>query len=51
MTDAIESKLNAMGYTIPAVAAAVGNYVGAVTVGNLVFVSGHGPFRDGNGSL
>ncbi len=47
MTDAIESKLNAMGYTIPAVTAAVGNYVGAVTVGNLVFVSGHGPFRDG----
>jgi enamine deaminase RidA (YjgF/YER057c/UK114 family) len=25
----------------------VGNYVGAVTTGNLVFVSGHGPYRDG----
>jgi enamine deaminase RidA (YjgF/YER057c/UK114 family)/Fe-S cluster biogenesis protein NfuA len=25
----------------------VGNYVGAVTAGNLVFVSGHGPYRDG----
>jgi enamine deaminase RidA (YjgF/YER057c/UK114 family) len=25
----------------------VGTYVGAVRTGNLVFVSGHGPFRDG----
>ena len=26
---------------------AVGAYVGAVTVGNIVFVSGHGPYKDG----
>ena len=26
---------------------AVGNYVGAVRVGNILFVSGHEPFKDG----
>jgi len=32
---------------LPAPPPAVANYVGAVTVGELVFVSGHGPYRDG----
>lgn len=45
--DAIEARLQEMGHTIPPVTPAVGNYVGAVTTGNLVFVSGHGPFKDG----
>ncbi len=26
----------------------VGSYVGAVTMGNAVFVSGHGPYKDGD---
>ncbi len=36
-----------MGHSIPEIMPAVGTYVGAVRTGNLVFVSGHGPFRDG----
>jgi enamine deaminase RidA (YjgF/YER057c/UK114 family) len=46
--DAIEAKLRDMGYAIPDLTPPVGNYVGAVRTGNLVFVSGHGPFRDGD---
>ncbi len=45
--DSIEARLRDMGYVIPAITPPVGNYVGAVRTGNLVFVSGHGPFRDG----
>jgi enamine deaminase RidA (YjgF/YER057c/UK114 family) len=45
--DAIEAKLRDMGYAIPELVPPVGNYVGAVRTGNLVFVSGHGPYRDG----
>lgn len=45
--DAIEAKLRGMGHAIPELTPPVGNYVGAVRTGNLVFVSGHGPFRDG----
>lgn len=45
--DAIEAKLRDMGHAIPELTPPVGNYVGAVRTGNLVFVSGHGPFRDG----
>jgi enamine deaminase RidA (YjgF/YER057c/UK114 family) len=45
--DAIEARLRDMGYAIPPLTPPVGNYVGAVRTGNLVFVSGHGPFRDG----
>jgi enamine deaminase RidA (YjgF/YER057c/UK114 family) len=43
----IEAKLDEMGYAIPDLTPPVGTYVGAVRTGNLVFVSGHGPFRDG----
>jgi enamine deaminase RidA (YjgF/YER057c/UK114 family) len=46
MPDAVE-RLRALGFELPPVAPAVGNYVGAVSVGNLVFVSGHGPFEAG----
>ena len=42
-----EERLTELGYELPAPNPAVGSYVGAVTVGNIVFVSGHGPYRDG----
>jgi enamine deaminase RidA (YjgF/YER057c/UK114 family) len=42
-----EKRLAELGYELPAPNPAVGTYVGAVTVGNIVFVSGHGPYRDG----
>jgi enamine deaminase RidA (YjgF/YER057c/UK114 family) len=42
-----EEKLKELGLEIPATPPAVGNYVGAVRVGNILFVSGHGPFIDG----
>ena len=43
----VESKLEAMGLQLPTPPAPVANYVRAVRSGNLVFVSGHGPSRDG----
>jgi enamine deaminase RidA (YjgF/YER057c/UK114 family) len=42
-----EARLAELGYELPAPNPAVGTYVGAVTVGSIVFVSGHGPYRDG----
>jgi enamine deaminase RidA (YjgF/YER057c/UK114 family) len=42
-----EARLAELGLELPAPNPAVGNYVGAVRVGELVFVSGHGPYRDG----
>jgi enamine deaminase RidA (YjgF/YER057c/UK114 family) len=42
-----EDRLAELGYELPAPNPAVGTYVGAVTVGSVVFVSGHGPYRDG----
>ena len=44
---AIEDKLDALGFELPSQGPAVGNYVSAVRTGNLVFVSGHGPYKDG----
>jgi enamine deaminase RidA (YjgF/YER057c/UK114 family) len=41
----IEAKLAEMGLLLPEVPSPVGNYVGAVRAGNLLFVSGHGPYR------
>jgi enamine deaminase RidA (YjgF/YER057c/UK114 family) len=43
----VEEKLKALNLTLPSPPAPVANYVRAVTVGNLVFLSGHGPTRDG----
>jgi enamine deaminase RidA (YjgF/YER057c/UK114 family) len=43
----IEAKLEALGLTLPSPPAPVANYVRAVTVGNVVYLSGHGPSRDG----
>ena len=39
----IEEKLTEMGLSLPTPPSPVGNYVGAVLVDNLLFVSGHGP--------
>ena len=44
---AIEGNLRALGLELPSQGPAVGNYVSAVRTGNLVFVSGHGPYKDG----
>ncbi len=45
----IEAKLEAMGITLPTPPTPVANYVTAVSTGNLVFLSGHGPMKpDGN---
>jgi enamine deaminase RidA (YjgF/YER057c/UK114 family) len=43
----IEEKLAARGLVLPAMPAPVANYVRTVRAGNLLFVSGHGPSRDG----
>ncbi len=42
-----EVRLRELGLELPAPPPPVANYVGAVRAGNLVFVSGHGPYRDG----
>jgi enamine deaminase RidA (YjgF/YER057c/UK114 family) len=42
-----EDTLKARNITLPAPATPMANYVGAVRVGNLLFLSGHGPVRDG----
>ena len=43
----IENKLSQMGLTLPDPGPPAGNYVGAVRVGELLFVSGHGPRSQG----
>jgi enamine deaminase RidA (YjgF/YER057c/UK114 family) len=40
-----EARLKERNITLPKPATPVANYVGAVRVGNLLFVSGHGPLR------
>src|SRR5579859_3117182 len=46
-TGQAERNLAKMGLTLPPAPTAVANYVGAVVVGKLVFVSGHGPVQNG----
>ena len=46
----IEAKLKEMGIELPAAVTPVANYVPAVRTGNLVFLSGHGPYKE-DGSL
>jgi enamine deaminase RidA (YjgF/YER057c/UK114 family) len=48
---AAEARLKELNLTLPQPAKPVANYVGAVRVGNLLFVSGHGPIRDGRATL
>jgi enamine deaminase RidA (YjgF/YER057c/UK114 family) len=42
-----EARLQELGIELPPVPPTVGNYVGAVAVGDILFVAGHGPFQDG----
>jgi enamine deaminase RidA (YjgF/YER057c/UK114 family) len=42
-----EQRLEELGLQLPEPPTAVANYVGAVRVGELLFVSGHGPVKDG----
>lgn len=43
----IESRLKELGIVLPKAAVPVGNYVGYMTAGNLVFISGQLPIQDG----
>lgn len=43
----VEEKLKELGHEIPDPGAPAFNYVGAVQTGNLVFVAGHGPRKNG----
>jgi enamine deaminase RidA (YjgF/YER057c/UK114 family) len=43
----VEAALNALGLELPPPPKPAANYVGAVRTGNLLFISGHGPTRDG----
>jgi len=42
-----EQELKELGLTLPQPPKPVANYVPAVKTGNLLFVSGHGPYNDG----
>ncbi len=42
-----EARLREKNLTLPAPATPLANYVGAVRTGNLLFVAGHGPMREG----
>jgi enamine deaminase RidA (YjgF/YER057c/UK114 family) len=47
MEMSVEKKLKDMGILLPEASKPVANYVPAVKAGNLLFVSGHGPYNDG----
>jgi enamine deaminase RidA (YjgF/YER057c/UK114 family) len=42
----VEDRLEKLGHTVADPGAPLGNFVGAVQTGNLVFVAGHGPRRE-----
>jgi enamine deaminase RidA (YjgF/YER057c/UK114 family) len=42
-----EARLKELGITLPTPATPVANYIPSVRVGNLLFVAGHGPGREG----
>ena len=46
-TGSVEKKLGELGLELPAAAEPMGAYVPAKRVGNVVYVSGQGPMRDG----
>lgn len=46
----VEARLKEMGIELPPAVTPVANYVPSVRTGNLVFLSGHGPFNE-DGSL
>ena len=43
----VEAKLQELGLELPPTPRPAANYVGAVQAGNLLFISGHGPTKDG----
>lgn len=43
----VEDRLREKGFELPPVGRPLANYVPAVRTGNLVFLSGHGPIKDG----
>jgi enamine deaminase RidA (YjgF/YER057c/UK114 family) len=43
----VEAKLRELGLELPPTPRPAANYVGAVQSGNLLFISGHGPSKDG----
>jgi len=43
----VEAKLKELGLELPATPRPAANYVGAVQTGNLLFISGHVPTKDG----
>jgi enamine deaminase RidA (YjgF/YER057c/UK114 family) len=43
----IEKKMQELGITLPVTPKPMANYVPAVRTGNLLFLSGHGPYADG----
>jgi enamine deaminase RidA (YjgF/YER057c/UK114 family) len=43
----VETKLGELGLELPPTPRPAANYVGAVQTGNLLFISGHGPSKDG----
>ncbi len=47
----VEQTLASLGMRLPAQSSPVANYVPAVRVGDLVFVSGHGPWDDGTTAM
>jgi len=47
MAGKVDARLKDLGITVPEAAAPVANYVGFVQSGNLVFVSGQVPLKDG----
>jgi len=46
-----EKRLMELGISLPVSPKPVANYVPSVRVGNLLFVSGHGPYNDGKTNL
>lgn len=47
----VEKKLSDLGVTLPKLNAPKGNLLRAVRVGNLVYLSGHGPDKPGGGQI
>jgi enamine deaminase RidA (YjgF/YER057c/UK114 family) len=46
-----EARIKELGITLPSPPKPMGNYIPAVRVGNLLFLSGHGPIRVGDQPL
>jgi enamine deaminase RidA (YjgF/YER057c/UK114 family) len=46
-----EARLKELGIALPSSPAPVANYVPAVRAGNFLFLSGHGPIRDGKATV